>query len=138
MLRTILDAHPELAVTHESKFVAPLGIRRRRYERPEGFDVDRFTRDLLADAGVRANLGLKEVWVREALATPVSDFPDAVRRIFAAYAARQDKRRYGDKMPGSVLRIPLLAELFPEARFVHIIRDGRTSRVEHGDRGRRS
>jgi Sulfotransferase family len=125
VLRTILDAHPELAVTHESKFIVPLGIRRRRYERPEGFDLDRFIHDLLADAGVRANLGLGEVWVREALATPVSDYPDAVRRIFAAYAARHHKRRYGDKMPGSVLRIPLLAELFPEARFVHIIRDGR-------------
>ena len=125
VLRTILDAHPELAVTHESKFIAPLGIRRHRYERPDGFDVDRFIHDLLADPGVRANLGLEDDWVREALAAPVTDYPDAVRRVFAAYAARQHKRRYGDKMPGSVLRIPLLAELFPEARFVHIIRDGR-------------
>ena len=125
VLRTILDAHPELAVTHESKFVVPLGIRRRRYERPEGFAVDRFVDDLLADPGVRGNLGLEEGWLRDALAGPVSDYPDAVRRVFAAYAARHNKRRYGDKMPGSVLRIPLLAELFPEARFVHIIRDGR-------------
>ena len=86
VLRTILDAHPELAVTHESQFIVPLGIRRRRYEHPDGLDVDRFIRDLLADAGVRANLGLDEVWVREALATPVADYPDAVRRVFAAYA----------------------------------------------------
>jgi Sulfotransferase family len=125
VLRTILDAHPELAVTHEAKFVAPLGIRRRRYERPDGFDADRLIHDLLADPGVRGNLGLDDGWLRDALATPVRDYPEAVRRIFAAYAARQDKRRYGDKMPGAVLRIPLLAELFPEARFVHIIRDGR-------------
>ena len=125
MLRTILDAHPDLAVSHETKFVVPLGIRRPRYEQPDGFAVDRFIHDLLADPGVRENLGLEEGWLRDALAAPVADYPDAVRRVFAAYAARQHKRRYGDKMPGSVLRIPLLAELFPEARFVHIIRDGR-------------
>jgi hypothetical protein len=28
-------------------------------------------------------------------------------------------------MPGYVLRVPLLAAMFPESRFVHIIRDGR-------------
>ena len=48
-----------------------------------------------------------------------------MRRVFAHYAAQRGKSRYGDKMPAYVLRIPALAEMFPEGRFVHIIRDGR-------------
>jgi hypothetical protein len=35
------------------------------------------------------------------------------------------KPRYGDKTPGFVQSLPLLGRLFPEARFVHVIRDGR-------------
>jgi hypothetical protein len=126
VLRTVLDSHPDLAVSHEGRFVYPLGRRRDRYQRPEGFAVDRFTADLLADRAVRTNLGFDETDVSAALSgPPVRDYSDAVRRIFAYYAGRAGKSRYGDKMPAYVLHMPVLAALFPEARFVHIIRDGR-------------
>ena len=128
VLRTVLEAHPALAVAHEGRFVAPLARRRARYERPEGFAVDAFVADMVQDRAVRTNLGFDEGDLRTALAGvggPVAGYPDAVRRVFAHYAARQGKDRYGDKMPGYVLRIPVLAALLPEARFVHIIRDGR-------------
>jgi hypothetical protein len=58
-------------------------------------------------------------------------FADAVRDVFALYAKRQGKARYGDKTPDYVLHLPLLAELFPEARFIHIIRDGRDVALSH-------
>ncbi len=126
VLRTVLDSHPDLAVSHEGRFVAPLGLRRARYERPEGFATDRLIADLTADRAVRTNLEFDEDDVRAALAGPAPDgFPDAVRRIFAHYAAVRGKSRYGDKFPGYVLRMDLLAGMFPEARFVHIVRDGR-------------
>jgi hypothetical protein len=126
VLRTVLDAHPDLAVAWEGRFVAPLGLRRARYERPEGFATDRLVADLLADRAVRTNLELDEDDLRAALAAPgPTDFPDAVRRVFAHWAAARGKARYGDKFPGYVLRIDLLAGMFPEARFVHIVRDGR-------------
>jgi hypothetical protein len=126
VLRRVLDGHSQLAVAHEGRFVAPLSRRRARYERDDGFDVEAFAADLLVDPAVRGNLGLSVEDVRAALdGAPVLDYPDAVRRVFAFYAARQGKPRYGDKMPAYVLRMPALADLFPEARFVHIIRDGR-------------
>jgi hypothetical protein len=125
VLRTVLDAHPRLAVAHEGRFVAPLGQRRSRYERPEGFDTDRLVADLLADRAVRTNLELDEDDLRAALVPPVAGFADATRRVFAHYAAQRGKARYGDKFPGYVLRMDLLAGLFPEGRFVHIVRDGR-------------
>ena len=126
VLRTVLDSHPDLAVSHEGRFVYPLSRHRDRYQRPEGFAVDRFAADLLADRAVRTNLGFDETEVSTALGgPPIKDYSDAVRRIFAYYAGRAGKGRYGDKMPAYVLHMPALAALFPEARFVHIIRDGR-------------
>ena len=54
-----------------------------------------------------------------------STVPEAVRAMFSAYAHRQGKRRYAEKTPANVMHISLLGELFPESRFIHIIRDGR-------------
>jgi hypothetical protein len=48
-----------------------------------------------------------------------------LRAIYTAYASRHGKLRWGDKSPGYVLRMPLIARLLPEARFIHLIRDGR-------------
>jgi len=49
----------------------------------------------------------------------------AVDAYFAAYAARHGKTRWGEKTPTHALMMPQIARLFPDARFVHIIRDGR-------------
>jgi hypothetical protein len=100
LLRALLDAHPLLAVPPESHFaVLPrLRLRRDPWFRLWGIDPPD-VRDL--------------------------DVADAVRAVFAAYAAAQDKPRYADKTPHYVSHLPLLAKRFPEARFVHVVRDGR-------------
>jgi hypothetical protein len=48
-----------------------------------------------------------------------------VARIFDLYAARRGKSLAGDKTPGYVRRIGQIHELWPRAKFVHIIRDPR-------------
>ena len=126
MLRAVLDGHSQLAVAHEAGFVYPLSRRRARYERNTGFDVDAFRQDLVAQRAVRCNLGFGPDELRAALGgSEISGYADAVRRVFAHYAATLGKPRYGDKMPAYVQHIGPLAGLFPEARFVHIVRDGR-------------
>ena len=112
-----------------------LAGRRSRYERGGTFDVDALAHDLLANVHFQA-VGFAEADVRAALAAAApATFPDAMRAVFAAIAAAAGKSRYGDKTPGYVARIPLLARLFPEARFVHVIRDGRDSSLSYLDRG---
>ncbi len=48
-----------------------------------------------------------------------------VTRIFGLYAARRGKPLAGDKTPGYGRRMMQIHELWPGARFVHIIRDPR-------------
>jgi hypothetical protein len=48
-----------------------------------------------------------------------------VAQIFDMYAARREKPFAGDKTPGYVRRIEQIHELWPRARFVHIVRDPR-------------
>ncbi len=134
LLRNIFDSHSALAMTHESHFIGPLARVRSRYESEAGFDSDAFVADLFGDANF-VRQGLEVEAVRAALdrARPKS-YAGAVRAVFAAYAERDGKKLYGDKTPGSVTQIELLAELFPEAKFVHIIRDGRAVALSYLER----
>ena len=47
------------------------------------------------------------------------------------YAEREGKSRYGDKTPGYVKEMRRIQRVLPEARFVHIIRDGRDVSLSH-------
>ena len=100
LLRALLDAHPLLAVPPESHFAVLPRLRLRR---------DPWFRLWEIDPPDLRGLGVA----------------DAVRAVFAAYAAAHGKPRYADKTPHYVSHLPLLADRFPEARFVHVVRDGR-------------
>ena len=124
LLRAMCDAHPALTVPPESHFIVSLAPRGRgAAARP--LDVAGFL-DRLSASERFALWGLDRDQVAVALesAAPLS-YPAAVRAIFQLWAAAQGKERYADKTPGYVLHIPTLARLFPEAVFIHLIRDGR-------------
>ena len=52
-------------------------------------------------------------------------YADFVSGLFDLFGQSEGKRLVGDKTPGYVRNIPILHELWPQAKFVHIIRDGR-------------
>jgi Sulfotransferase family len=127
LLRAMIDSHPDVAVPDEVAFI----IRYRRPHRalqygwPRRFDAAACTDLIVADSSFR-RWPVSEAEARAALADPPpSSFADTVRRLYALVAASQGKARYADKTPIHVLYLPRLARLFPEARFVHLIRDGR-------------
>lgn len=45
--------------------------------------------------------------------------------IYRHHMAQEGKQRWGDKTPGYITIIPQLAQIFPGARFIHLLRDGR-------------
>lgn len=54
--------------------------------------------------------------------------PRIAKRIDAAFAeglARKGGARFVEKTPSNTLRVPFLHALYPDGRFVHIVRDGR-------------
>jgi hypothetical protein len=125
LLRLMLEQHPDLAIPPESYFPISMRHREPRYVSGPGFDLDAYVTDLLRNVRFE-DWGLSESVVRSVLhgVEPI-DWAEAVRRTFALYAGKEGKPRYGDKTPWFVMRITELAELFPESRFVHLIRDGR-------------
>lgn len=125
LLRVIFDAHPDMAVPSESQFWNAFARRRSRYEHADGIAVEALLDDLHAEERYR-RWHLPRAEARAALSEPhVRTFPDAVRAIYALFARRAGKTRYADKTPRYSTDILLFAALFPEARFVHVMRDGR-------------
>lgn len=49
-------------------------------------------------------------------------------------AALHGGRRFAEKTPENSFLVPLLAATFPDAQFVHIIRDGRDAAVSHAEK----
>lgn len=129
LLRAMFDSHPRMAIPGESYFIIEMSPS--RYEGPHGFATDRFLTDLLPrDRFIRWNLP-GELVGSALSASPPSDFADAIRAVYACYTSYHGKDRYGDKTPGYVRHIPILKDLVPEARFIHIIRDGRDVAASH-------
>ena len=118
LLRVMLDRNSELAIPYETFFVPQLAHRHGR--RPS---IDEFVDDLgrlrtLYDWGIRP----EDVRPRLRAGMTTSE---AIAAIFETYADRQGKPRWGDKTPLYMQQLPLLERLFPDALWVHLIRDGR-------------
>jgi len=118
LLRVMLDRHSELAVPDESYFVPQLADRHLRRVDPDEFVDDLRRLNTLAEWDVPLN----KVRVRLSPAMPIGA---AIATVYAVYAEEQGKRRWGDKTPMYMQNLRLLEKLFPDALFVHLIRDGR-------------
>jgi hypothetical protein len=127
----MLSSHPDLAIPEEASFRLKMSVKPERYEHAHGLDLDAFVSALFAD-GIFRSWGLSEEEVRMALrAAAPRSLSDAMRALFLYVARKEGKTRYGDKTPQAVMLMPRLSRLFPEARFIHIIRDGRDVALSH-------
>jgi hypothetical protein len=121
LLRLMLDAHPLLAIPAETGFLPAVAALAGPTDDPRRDFLDAITalptwEDLaLSRDDLRARLAEVEPF------TPA----DGVRCLFRTYARRLGKWRWGDKTPVHGLHLRAIHALLPEARFLHILRDGR-------------
>jgi Sulfotransferase family len=124
MLGRLVDSHPEIAVVHEARFVPGWFVHRRGVtadgfatpelvERLVGFE--RFDRLGVAREDLERLLDAGEP-------VPYATF---VSGLFELHRRQRGKRLVADKSPRYTRNLPTLHELFPSARIVHVVRDGR-------------
>jgi Sulfotransferase family len=118
LLKEMLDSHSQLAIPTESYFIPQLWDRHGRH-----FDTEAFLDDLTRLARVR-EWGVTADDVRRRLPdTPTA--ADGIRAIYRSYADARGKPRYGDKTPSYMQSLGLFQRVFPDAQYVHLVRDGR-------------
>jgi hypothetical protein len=128
LLRLMLNAHSKIAVPPESRFVVEL------YKPGEvEVEVDPFLAELAQHKRFQHwNLPVEAI-KNETGGRALLPYRDLIEAAYRAYASARKKEVWGDKTPRYVLDIPLLADLFPEARFIHVVRDGRNVALSYAD-----
>lgn len=122
LLRVMLDRNPALAIPDESYFVPQLARRHPGAVDPAAFVDDLRRLPTLVEWGLSPEAVARRL-------TPGMSTGAAVAAVFEAYAAERGKARWGDKTPLYLQHLPLLERLFPNALFVHLVRDGRDAAV---------
>jgi hypothetical protein len=118
LLRVMLDRNTTLAIPYESFFVPQLAHRHGGRPKLDDFLDDLGRLRTLYDWGIKPDDVRPRL--REGMTTS-----EAISAIFETYAERQGKARWGDKTPLYMQQLPLLQGLFPDAIWVHLVRDGR-------------
>jgi hypothetical protein len=121
LLRLLLDKNPLLAITPETRWLIP-SIKILQ-EDPNNLSLFRqclISHDTWTDMHID-NDRLDNILSLHDKHNPI----DTLRKIYYDYAKLHEKERVGDKTPLHILSLHTIASAFPEARFIHIIRDGR-------------
>jgi hypothetical protein len=124
LLQRMVDAHPDVAIVFETHWI-PRWFEKRRGLTPDGMVTVELARRLFEDRRFKnLKVGHKEVERLISSSEPMP-YPAFVTALFDLHGRIKGKRLVGDKTPAYVRSIPMLHALFPGARFVHVIRDGR-------------
>ena len=125
LVQTMLDSHPRLSVLYEADSLVdiPLGLRSRLANASEALTLaevyPNFRWSPLSFDARTARAVCRELGI--------TDAAGAMRVLAASQALAQGKRRWGNKTPKALLHLAELAIVYPDAQFIHVIRDGRDS-----------
>lgn len=129
LLRMMLNTHPDLVIPQESHFVYQLARRRASGSWSGDLEDPREWEHFLSflrEHRYWAHWKLSFAELRERLEElPVRTHRLVFRTIFEQLVGGRSSLRWGDKTPMHVQYLLLLEQLFPDAQFVHVIRDGR-------------
>jgi hypothetical protein len=127
MLQLMLHSHPRMAVPPETRFLVPAYYRRRKYGDLRAAANRRRLAEWITtgkDTKFR-ELGLNRATYVEAAVAGPGSLGSVIGQVFKSYADRFGKPRWGDKRPSYYKHVDMLLRMFPDAQFVHLIRDGR-------------
>ena len=127
LLRSMLNSHPDLGMPHETKFVVTAWRNRDRFGDLTVADNRRaVARWILELPNAKfPRLGIDGDELVEAFGAAPPTLGSLLATCFGTYASRDGKTRWGDKRPSYSRNLDALFRLFPDARFVHVVRDPR-------------
>lgn len=139
MLLDCLGRHPKLyAFPRETRLIPYLMARAASYGDLE--DDENFRRlwdDVRSLAVFRQANGSEPVPLPDDWRDRPRSLATVLDGVFREFAASEHKQRWCEKTPQHAQHLLALADLFPHARFVHVIRDGRDCAVSFHRRWKR-
>ncbi|MCH2181124.1 MAG: sulfotransferase [Mariniblastus sp.] len=120
----LLKQQPQLAIPYESHFIVPVA---KKWGNVNDADFPGVRQEILDEIFSSPYV---EDWHpavnREQIDLQACDnLPSLIEAVFQAYAKNSSKERWGDKTPGYLTHADTLHQLFPNGKFIHLVRDGR-------------
>jgi hypothetical protein len=125
LLRLMLDAHSELAIPPETGFLtigSTLSGKGDKLRENFHHAIVNYGEPLPSWADF--DISKEDFWSALSDVKPFN-ISEGYRAFYRLYATRRGKPRWGDKTPIYCKHLDTIRRVLPEARFIHIIRDGR-------------
>jgi hypothetical protein len=125
LLRLMLASHSRLTIPPETWYLIPLLERFSIDQRLNTDDVE------LAISIITSHYRWPDMkldaqdYRRQASRLPKPSLRDLVEIVYRTHLQAEGKARWGDKTPVYIEILPQLARMYPNSRFIHLIRDGR-------------
>ena len=124
LLSLILSSHSRIAIPYESHFITSYYNDENSWgDLNRGENRIRLIKSILAESYVKR--WDKKVELNNIDIAKCYSLSNAINEVFLSYAKMHGKDIWGDKTPSYTAEIHIINRLFPNCRFVHIIRDGR-------------
>jgi hypothetical protein len=137
LLRTLFDAHPQVAIPAECKFILDLYPRYGNKTQWTKEDLEEFYLELRQQLLFDFWTIDQERLIYDLLAcageTSYSHICKVVYLNYQSFFNKEEITHFGDKNPGYTIYTRRLAKIFPGAKFIHIVRDYRDNYVSVKD-----
>lgn len=125
LLQRMLDAHPDVAIAPETYFIRHFYLKRQEYGNLEKDDnYYRLIENIIAIPEF-AEMEIDAQNFREASKHISRQYSTLFALLLDSFASIRKVSVVGEKTPNHLLYMQTLEEFFPEAYFIHIIRDPR-------------
>ncbi|MFO8231557.1 MAG: sulfotransferase [Longimonas sp.] len=128
LLRLMLNAHPSIAIPDELSYFSLVGTLPTPWNAP--LDAGRYVKlvDGFLDQNEPVLTGVDRAALRRAMLThPAHTIRTPYAVALDHWATAQSKPIWGEKTPHNFFFVPELHEMFPSARFIHLVRDPRAA-----------
>lgn len=128
LLQSLLNSHPNIIAPPESQFIAFLYSRFKRIKHWNNKDISKFVNDLFIFPKISEQwlLNEKDIYTNLLSIKNNADYQLLCKMVF--WQMREEKQNIlilSDKNPLNSVFISKLLKIFPDARFIHMVRDPR-------------
>ena len=131
LLQTILNSHPNIIAPIESKFILHLKSKYQNCKKWDDELINQFVKDLFTNRKIRLFWNVTPEEIKKTLNIHlISSFSDACKAVYLSFPSTKTTQNIKviiDKNPAHARFTKELHSIFPDADFIHLIRDPRAT-----------